>query len=175
MKQIPLTKGVFATVDDIDFDWLNKWKWLAKKDGHKNNYYAYRTLRKSEGENPKKAIFMHRMLIEVPDGYMVDHVDGNGLNNCRSNLRLCTNSQNQHNRKPNKRSTSKYKGVKWNKHNNAWHAGLMCNKTKYNIGYFKDEAEAAKAYDKKAKELYGEFARLNFSGIGAAATGGLLK
>jgi len=159
MKQIPLTQGQFALVDDEDFEELKKHKWYAYKS--KYTFYAGRKLRL--GVNKRQIIVMHRQILGLEDPKMQgDHIDWNGLNNQRHNLRIATNSQNVRNVRPNKNTSSKYKGVNWEKRDNVWRAQIQCDKRKIYIGSYKDEIEAAKAYDKKAKELFGEFAYLNF-------------
>jgi hypothetical protein len=151
MKKIKLTgkygSGKFVLVDDEDFEVLNKFKW----------YLAGKYPVKSIGKRPnRKKISIHRLIMNPPKNMMVDHKDNNGLNNQRSNLRICTNAQNIMNANKFKRKcSSKYKGVS---KLNPWRASIG-NKT---LGNFKTEIEAAKAYDIAAKELYKEFARLNF-------------
>lgn len=158
MKQIKLTKGQNAIVDDVDFEWLNQWKWYANKGC--NTFYAQRKLRIN-----KKCItvIMHREILGLKygDGKCVDHIDGNGLYNKRSNLRICTNSQNQHNQKVRISGTSQFKGVTWNKGSRKWQSLIRYNGKKIHLGLFSNEIEAAKAYNKKALELFGEFALLN--------------
>ena len=92
----------------------------------------------------------------------VDHINGNPLDNRKSNLRICTNAENQRNRGVNKNNTSGYKGVCWAKQNKKWKARIKHNGKLIHLGYYKDKEEAARAYDKKAKELHGEYAYLNF-------------
>ncbi len=104
---------------------------------------------------------MHRVIMNPPDDMVVDHIDSNGLNNRRTNLRVCTLLQNSYNRKTIKAS-SQYKGVRWNKRKKRWVSSISPNGKFILIGYFKDELTAAKAYDEKAKEFFGEFAYLNF-------------
>ena len=162
MKQIPLTQGQFALVDDEDFEYLNQFKWSARKS--KNTYYA---LRNSCGKNNKKRfiVFMHRVVLELNDLEIKgDHIDGNGLNNQRYNLRPSTNSENARNAKPSNNKSSKYKGVSLKKEHSSkkWCARIKFNGKQIHIGYFECEIHAALAYDKKAKELFGEFAYLNF-------------
>jgi hypothetical protein len=152
IRFIPLTQGKFAIVDAEDYEHLSKYKWYAVYAGGK--FYAYRSVK-------YRAVSMHRQIMGEPKGKVVDHRDGNSLNNRRSNLRICTFAQNQLNR----RSTggvSRYKGVWFKKGHNKWKAQIGFNGKKIHIGYFKDEIDAAKAYDKKAKEFFGEFAYLNF-------------
>ncbi|MFW9874253.1 MAG: AP2 domain-containing protein [Candidatus Thorarchaeota archaeon] len=160
MKKIVLTKDKFALVDDEDFDYLNQWKWhaLTKKKPNTIRYYACRTIKEN---GKKKNIYMHRLLMNFPKNKQVDHSDHDTLNNQKSNLRTCTNAQNSYNQ--NKRiGSSQYKGVHWYKQTKKWVARIMYNYKNISIGYFKSEIEAAKAYDEKAKKLFGEFAYLNF-------------
>jgi len=160
MKEIKLTLGQVALVDDEDFEYLNQFKWHANKSN--DTFYAGRSS-SGKGGVKRKAIWMHRQLLGLEDPSIKgDHIDHNGLNNQRHNLRVATHSQNVRNVKSNKNTSSKYKGVGKVKNCERWHAQIQCDKRKIHIGYFKDEIEAAKAYDKKAKELFGEFAFLNF-------------
>ena len=152
-RRIALTRGKFAIVDAEDYYQLSKFNWYAKPDG--KTIYAGRT-------DDRKAIIMHRVIMGAPDHLSVDHIDHNGLNNRRSNLRLCTKAQNSRNVFSYKGSTSKYKGVCWYKKGGKWSAKIKLNNKTYHLGHFEDEIAAAKAYDKKAVELHGEFACLNF-------------
>lgn len=155
MKLIPLTQGLFAQVDDEDFDYLNQNKWYAHKNGH--THYATRATSRTLGK--QKTISMH---CEILNTKGIDHIDNNGLNNQKNNLRKATNTQNQANKKKISKATSQYKGVYWNKNAKKWKVQVECCKKQYHIGYFTDEIEAARAYDAKAKELFGEFAKTNF-------------
>lgn len=157
MKQIILTKGKVALVDDADYDWLNQWKWYASKGG--NTFYAVRGVRNGD---KMKFILMHREVLGIIDNEIVgDHKDHDGLNNQRENLRCATRLQNSSNMVGYKNSTSKYLGVSWSKTNKKWHSQLVHNGKKYSIGFFEDERKAAIAFNKKAIELRGEFAQLN--------------
>lgn len=153
MKKIPLTQGKFALIDDEDFDKINQYKWHLFNN-HDRGLYA-----RSSGK-----ILMHRMILDLIDPKIkIDHINHDGLDNTRLNLRICTDSQNQQNRnKPKKICTSKYKNVSWKKQNNKWQSYINFNKKRIFLGYFSKEMEAAKAYDNAAKELFGKFARLNF-------------
>jgi hypothetical protein len=153
VRRIPLTRGKFAIVDAEDYYRLVKYKWQAMVGG--NTFYA-------SGRAAGKPIKMHRFITNAPPYLVVDHIDHNGLNNCRSNLRLCTHAQNVLNAVPNRSTSSKYKGVHWQKATKRWGATIQFNKKLYTLGYFKNQIDAAKAYDKKAKELHGQFACLNF-------------
>jgi len=156
MKEIQLNKfseknkGKYvALVDDDMFEYLNQWNWYA----YKSNSTLY-----VEREDHGKTIKMHRLLMNTPDGMLVDHIDHNGLNNQKSNLRNCTHGQNMQNRKP--YGKSKFKGVILCQ--NRFRAQINLGKRTLYLGRFKSEIEAAKAYDAKAKEIRGEFTSLNF-------------
>lgn len=165
MKKIKLTQGKYALVDDEDFEYLNQWKWCAQKIG--SIYYAKR----GYDWNKKKKCWneilsMHRVILGLHkgDGVCTDHIDGNGLNNRRCNLRACTKQQNQMNQ-GSKVGTSKYKGVGVVPDSvsvKKWRARICINRNQKYLGYFDSEIEAAKAYDVAAKELFGEFANCNF-------------
>jgi hypothetical protein len=105
---------------------------------------------------------MHRQIMNAPEGLLVDHIDGNGLNNQKNNLRLCSSAQNARNRRPTSKPYSKYKGVSWHKRNKKWEVRIAKSGKSTYLGTFEDELEAALAYDRKAEELFGEFAYLNF-------------
>lgn len=160
MKQIPLTQGKYAIIDDKNFEWLNQWKWCAEKIG--NMYYAVRTI-KIDGKNIPQ--LMHRLILGLVrgDGKLTDHRNHNGLDNYIKNLRICNNSQNHHNQLPTLNAKSKYKGVGWFKRGKKWCARIYTNGKHYHIGYFDNEIKAARAYDKKARELFKEYAYTNFS------------
>ena len=161
MKIIPLTQGKVALVDDEDFDWLSQYKWCAIKDSKRSYiYYVARTTPKQNGK--QRMIMMHREILGLPKGVQTDHRNGNGLDNQKANLRPATHQQNQFNRQSHHKGTSKYKGVGWHKSTQKWRAHIGFNCKLIHLGLFDDEKEAAKAYDCKAKELFGEFANLNF-------------
>lgn len=158
MREIKLTQGKVALVDDSDFDFLNQYKWYARKDG--KNFYANRHKRI---EGKLTTITMHGALVEYQPGTEIDHKDGNGLNNQRSNLRLCTRIENQRNSRPMCNKThSRFKGVSWNRRHNRWRARVTSDNITISLGCFETEIEAAIAYDQAAKKLHGEFARTNF-------------
>jgi len=162
MKQIPLTQGKFAIVDDKDYDWLNQWKWHAAKHPPGGYYYARR---QTSRKNKKRwLISMHRQIMNVLSGMQIDHINHNSLDNRRCNLRICNQSQNNQNRsKAKNEKSSQYKGVSQRSGKKKWRAHIQLNKEPLGIGSFDNEIEAARAYDNKAKELFGEFALLNFS------------
>ena len=153
MKKISLTQSCFALVDDADFEWLSKWKWYAHYDPTIKGYYVMRNV----GGRP---IYMHQEIAKADFGMEVDHVDRNPLNNQRSNLRIVTHSQNQINRSKQKNNTSGFRGVC--KERNKWRAWVWVKGKKTNCGAFDTPEEAARAYDKTARDLHGDFAYQNF-------------
>ena len=161
VRYIPLTRRMVAIVDAADYEWLSRHRWFAK--GKEGKYYAGRSVR-------GKIIMMHREIMKAPPGMVVDHIDGSGLHNCRRNMRVCTRQQNLCNTRP-RGGRSQYKGVRWETRRNKWVAEITCKGKRYYLGYFDDEIEAAKAYDRKARELFGPFARLNFPDEAPAAAG----
>lgn len=157
VKIITTTKGYKIRVDEEDFKIISGYKWTVAKD--KNNLYAVTYF----FENKKqKSVRMHRLIMGVLDSRnFIDHKDGDGLNNSRSNLRVCDNSQNMANRVSCKNSSSKFKGVSWSKKSRKWQSTIRKNGKLYSLGYFENEIEAALAYNKAAIEKHGEFAKLN--------------
>lgn len=156
MKRIPLTQDKYAIVDDEDYEYLNQWKWMLRRD--KNNLYVVRGVWVN---NKVEIILMHRLIMNCPKDMEIDHINHNGLDNRRYNLRICTHAQNCQNRKPYKNKLSKHKGVTWRKDSKKWKAQIRFNGKQMSIGSYITESEAIRAYNKKAKELFGEFAYLN--------------
>lgn len=145
---------MFALVDACDYKWLNQWKWYAQKG--KNTYYAER----NEWVRGKRVrIIMHRLIMSAKRGEMIDHKFGNGLDNQKKNLRFCTPSQNGANKIP--RGSSAYMGVSYCKRNSKWLAVIQYKNKQTFIGYFKEEKDAASAYNELAIVVHGEFANLN--------------
>ncbi len=159
MKSIPLTQGKVAMVSDHRYAYLNLWKWCAQKTSIPGKWYAVRDERKGPF---KKRFYMHREIMNAPKGMEVDHRDGDGLNNVDENLRTCTHSQNIFNNKKPRNNTSGFKGVYFYRKTKRWLAKLRFQNQPIYIGLFDDPEEAARAYDKKAVELFGEFAKTNF-------------
>jgi hypothetical protein len=147
--------NTFTMVDDTDFDWLNQWKWGV--DAKSNTSYAKRA-----GES-QECIQMHRLILGLTDKKVVtDHINGNGLDNRRSNLRACSQAENLKNQKESKNNTSGYKGVYWNKVSNKWYATISVNSKDKYLGSFTCLIKAAKCFDEAAIKYRGEFAKLNF-------------
>lgn len=152
-RQNQVTK---VMVSDCDYELLNQDKWHIGSHG-----YAVRTI---PGTNGKKML-MHSLIMGECDGYEIDHIDHNPLNNTRENLRFVTHQQNSQNRrKPNKANPiSRYKGVKPNNSKkNPWQANIIVNGHSIYLGSFKTEFAAAKAYDRAALNYFGQYACLNF-------------
>lgn len=148
MKWIQLTKGKVALVDDEDFEWLNSRKWHAWWSG--SNWYALDGKRR----------YMHRIILGLTRfSQKGDHKDGNGLNNCRHNLRASTSSQNAVNSKLRSTNKSGLRGVSWAKRERMWTASIGNG---IRLGYFHVKEDAARAYDSAAIYMYGEFARVNY-------------
>jgi len=158
-RKIPLTQGKFAIVDPDDYPRLARYKWRICKTKGKNVLYAERSIRRPNGKYSR--ILMHRQLFNVPKGYVIDHINGNGLDNRMANVRPATVAQNAWNSKK-RNPRSGYKGVCFDKQKRLWRAAIVCNRKKIHLGYFKNKTDAAKAYDKAAQKFYGEFAVLNF-------------
>jgi len=164
MKDIILTKGQTAIVDDIDFYFFNSNKWCAVKNKIQTTFYAQRRVRKN---NKSVLIFMHTLILKRKLGVtalngITDHKNGNGLDNRRKNLRVATYSQNCANvGKKKKNATSQYKGVCFEKSCDRWRARIKHNYKMISLGCFDTEIEAAIAYNKAALKIFKEFAFLN--------------
>lgn len=157
MKEISLPSGQSVLLDDEDFNYLNQFKWKAHKAKH--TIYASRNIKVS---GKWKTILMHRVILNLNDkNTFTDHIDLNGLNNQKHNLRIANRSQNNANRKSTKNSSSKFLGVFFNKKTGKWYASVRKDNKHNHLGYFFDEIEAAKAYNEAAKIFHGEFANLN--------------
>ena len=149
--EIPLSQGHVALVDDEDYERilaLSPWSILRTP----------RTLYAKRNGDPT---YMHRVIVGAGKGQEVDHRDGDGLNNCRSNLRLASSAENKWNQGP-RAGTSQYKGVCWDKTRSNWRANIVVDRRQITLGRYQTQEDAALAYDVAARELHGDYARLNF-------------
>jgi hypothetical protein len=158
--QIPLTQGKWATVDEEDAPFLAQYRWCTTMCGSGHVYAA--TTFWNPATKKARMVYMHRLLLDAAQGVQVDHENNNGLDNRRSNIRVATRSQNMGNQSPGSRNTSGYKGASFNRHYGKWLAQINCDKKHYFLGWHRDAESAARAYDAKARELFGPFARTNF-------------
>lgn len=166
MKTIPLTQGKVALVDDVDYEWAMQWKWQAYERKLKylpTQWYATCKHYVRGEKNGGPTYYMHREIVKrmgILPTADVDHVDCDGLNNTRSNLRHCSDSQNQANRRK-CNGSSVYKGVRWFARTKKWVAKIGLNKGCKHLGYFNSEKDAAIAYNTEAVKIFGPFARIN--------------
>ncbi len=163
VKKISLTQGREVLVDAIDFDRLNQYRWYANRFGA-----TWCARRNACSRGRRITLYMHREILnlESDNQKSVDHKNHNGLDNRRTNLRLCTASMNGMNRQSHKKFSSQFKGVCWHKWRQKWVAKIRKNGKRYYLGYFQLEKEAAQAYNNAARELFGEFKHLNTVDIG---------
>ena len=148
-----LSNGGITFVDDSDFEWLNQWKWT--RDG-----YGY-VLRFFGARNNQKQIRIHRAILNAPEGIQVDHINGNPLDNRRKNLRLCTNSQNQMNKKVRRDNKTGFKGVTLHKSTGLYMARLKKDGVLLHCTYHKTPEKAHRAYEQAAIEYHGDFAKVD--------------
>lgn len=161
MKKIALSGkkagGRFIIVDDEDYLWLNHWKWNLNSNGR-----ARRTAIKKDNPSGNQTILLHRQILGFPKK-IIDHVNGDPLDNRKANLRVCTISQNGFNRGKQRNNRSGYKGVWWHPSTNKWRVAIGLGNREYKyLGLFEDKEEAAKVYDAAAKKYHGEFVKTNF-------------
>lgn len=154
-KLITLTRGYSAVVDDADYDLVSQYRWHVRIEKH--SAYAGHNIKKPNGGYATQR--MHTFLTGWP---RVDHVDGDGLNNRRCNLRLASASENNRNARKHASAYSTYKGVSWCKRERRWFAQIQYQHKHKHLGYYSTEIDAALAYDAAAYDLFGQFALLNF-------------
>jgi hypothetical protein len=157
--EIPLTRGYVTRIDDADRVFTDGHRWTAAVEPSRRAVYAV-------GKVNGRAVYLHSLL--APDWAEVDHVDGDGLNNCRYNLRDGAGFRNNANKVMLRNNTSGYKGVGWNKRKSKWRASIMINRKSIFLGYFNTPEEAADAYDQAAVRYFGEYALTNAMLAGAA-------
>ncbi len=155
-REVPLGKsGKVAIVDADDYEMITRWKWQYIKSGYANR------VTNSGGRGKYINVLMHRVLAKATEDVHVDHINGNKLDNRKSNLRLVSRSLNSANRGISTRNTSGFKGVSWENRSKKWLALVIKDGKRYQVGKFDDVISAAKAYNKKALELFGHHAKLN--------------
>jgi len=157
MKKIPLSRNMDALVDDEDYEMLSKYKWYATKGA--NTYYAIR--HNPRNKEKQTLTLMHRFILNVPDGMVTDHIDQDGLNNQKHNLRICTRTQNNRNMKLYNSNTSGYRGVYYDNRVNKWYSHIQVNGVALHIGMYFTKEDAAMAYNDAAIKHHGDFASLN--------------
>ena len=155
-REIELTQGKFAVVDSADCEWLSKFKWHAHERGR--TWYARRAA-------STKTVFMHRAILEYHGSDLtsgeVDHVNGDGLDNRKSNLQIVSHAENIRKSRVQKNNTSGFRGVSWHKGDRRWQAFVEVDNIRKYLGSFKNKIDAALAYDQAAKKYFGRFATLN--------------
>lgn len=154
---IPLSQQKVTTIDLEDWINVRKFKWCAYKKEKDLTFYATTAI---PGIKRNSLLRLHTFICNPPPGFLVDHIDGNGLNNCRNNLRICSHSENARNRKKSLKTKSKYKGA-YLQPENRWRATIKINDEALCLGCWDTEEEAAKAYNEAAIQLFGQFANLN--------------
>ena len=155
---IELPSGQRVIVDASDAEMLSHWKWNLGSAGYAQTSFHSRGFSTTS--------YMHRMLALPSPGEEVDHINGDLLDNRRSNLRACSRAENQRNRSCQRNNTSGFKGVRWDSRRGRWRAQLNYFGRQLHLGCFDDPVEAARAYDREARRRHGRFARLNFPGGG---------
>jgi len=159
--RIQLSNGSFVLVDAEDYEFLNQWKWKEHSGTAQRNKHIATIGDWKDGKRKDVCVLMHRVIMDAPEGMDVDHINGNRLDNRRANLRVCSHAQNRANSKTPVTNKSGYKGVSWCKRDSRWIAFITSNGKSKNLGRFLDIVEAAKAYNRAALSMFGEYARLN--------------
>ena len=162
MKSIPLTQDQLAWVSDEDYERIRERNWFARWSKSTRSFYAMTNVKQANGKWETVGLHRFVMGLEKGDKLMVDHVDHDTLLNTRENLRTVTHQESNHNTRKLRNCRSKFKGVYFDKHAGAWRAAIMENHKRRYLGYFKNDVDAAKAYDGACKILHGEYGVLNF-------------
>jgi hypothetical protein len=163
-KKIELRNGGHVIVDSEDYEQLSAYAW--RRDDHtrpngSSVSYATRFTKKDNGNHTR--VYMHRQIMDTPKGTLTDHINHDGLDNRRANLRFCNHTQNQNNARPQKGRSSKWRGVTYYKKNRKFLSSLIYNKKRYYLGMNRSEGTMAMIWNAKAMELFGEFAYQNIS------------
>lgn len=158
--KIPLSQGKFAEVNTGDFEKLNKFRWTLKTSKRTSVLYAKRF---AIVNGKQTTIQMHTQIMNPPKGMQVDHIDRDGLNNRRSNLRITTRAQNQQNQRKHSKGSSKYRGVTFTAY--GWVARISVNNKQVSLGIWSNEIKAALAYDMACRKYHGKHGRPNFKPV----------
>lgn len=167
VARVPLSQGLTAVIDADDAEMVSEYVWSAFLNPHTRGYYAVSHSKLANGRRPR--LRMHRLIMKAPTDRVVDHRDHDGLNNRRSNLRICTHTENTRNlRGPQRNGTSGYIGVTWNKQVKRWRAQTKIDSTQHHVGHFNTAIEAALARDAYIRERFpdDEFWYFNFPSEG---------
>ena|SRR5208337_938909 len=157
-RHIPLTQGQFAIVDASDFEWLSRWKWCLLK---LRDDLMYAQTWVYDGRCGRPFYLMHRLILGAKKGQFCDHKNWNGIDNRRSNLRLCTRSQNQANRPLQSNNIYGYRGIYFDPERVKWEAKIKVQSKTVHLGRYETKEQAARAYNDAATFYFGEFAQLN--------------
>ena len=158
MKEIKLNNGNVTVVDDEDYEWLNQWKWEYKYDKRCRTAYVER---RAYINGKRTTVSMHRIIMGSPKGMQIDHIDHDGCNNQRTNLRICTTAQNQWNARIRQDNNSGYIGVWYDDRRKKWVAEIKANHKHYRLGNFDKAIDAVRAYNEAALKYHGQFATIN--------------
>lgn len=153
--EIKLTKNKVTLIDDEDAERVLELKWHVSRSGSGIDYAGH--TKKIHGG----VILLHRYLLDAPDGMFVDHINGDTLDNRKSNLRICTHKENLRNQRTPKNNNSGFKGVMWYKRISKWRAYIRVDKVQFHLGYFETKEDAALAYNISAIKHFGQYAKLN--------------
>jgi len=177
MKTIPLTRGKAALIDDEDYERVNQYKWTAKPRTRRGITYGWvarrnqwfgdpnvqTVMKSSKGDRIVngyyKNLHLHRFIMNAPEGMVVDHIDGNGLNNQKSNLRICTHSQNAMNSRTRSSNSTGVRGVSFDSQTGKWRATITHKGKMKNLGRYKELEEAIGIRKEAEKEIFGDFAK----------------
>jgi len=159
MRKIQLTQDKIALVDNSDYQFLSKYKWRAIRNKKSRTYYAMANIYE---DGKRTTILMHRKILNVKKGIICDHINGNGLDNRRLNLRVCSFAENVRNSRKPINNTSGYKGVSWDKRRKIWQSYITYKDKTIHLGAFRDIGVAAFEYNKAAIKYHKKFANLNF-------------